>query len=139
MKSSELTPLLFTVYLAAASGRSPALPCFAAFLALVRFSGLFAFTQLFFQTLDKWCNMSILFDKIFAPMYRAISDFSKRQVHGVETLYTFSAFVAVHSSRALVIFDSVPIINKYLLFNSYTVFCNQINYVIEIPILLVFL
>jgi len=26
------------------------LPCFAAFLALVRFSGLFAFTQLFFQT-----------------------------------------------------------------------------------------
>jgi len=50
MKSSELTPLLFTVYLAAASGRSPALPCFAAFLALVRFSGLFAFTQLFFQT-----------------------------------------------------------------------------------------
>ena len=53
MKSSELTPLLFTVYLAAASGRSPALPCFAAFLALVRFSGLFAFTQLFFQTLTK--------------------------------------------------------------------------------------
>jgi hypothetical protein len=52
MKSSELTPLLFTVYLAAASGRSPALPCFAAFLALVRFSGLFAFTQLFFQTLN---------------------------------------------------------------------------------------
>ena len=51
MKSSELAPLLFTVYLAAASGRSPALPCFAAFLALVRFSGLFAFTQLFFQTL----------------------------------------------------------------------------------------
>jgi hypothetical protein len=50
MKSSELAPLLFTVYLAAASGRSPALPCFAAFLALVRFSGLFAFTQLFFQT-----------------------------------------------------------------------------------------
>ena len=50
MKSSELTPLLFTVYLAAASGRSPALPCFAAFLALVRFSRLFAFTQLFFQT-----------------------------------------------------------------------------------------
>jgi len=28
------------------------LPCFAAFLALVRFSGLFAFTQLFFQTPD---------------------------------------------------------------------------------------
>lgn len=56
MKSSELTPLLFTVYLAAASGRSPALPCFAAFLALVRFSGLFAFTQLFFQTLsDRTC------------------------------------------------------------------------------------
>ena len=52
MKSSELTPLLFTVYLAAASGRSPALPCFAAFLALVRFSRLFAFTQLFFQTLQ---------------------------------------------------------------------------------------
>ena len=50
MKSSELAPLLFTVYLAAASGRSPALPCFAAFLALVCFSGLFAFTQLFFQT-----------------------------------------------------------------------------------------
>jgi hypothetical protein len=50
MKSSELAPLLFTVYLAAASGHSPALPCFAAFLALVRFSGLFAFTQLFFQT-----------------------------------------------------------------------------------------
>jgi len=47
-----LTPLLFTVYLAAASGRSPALPCFAAFFALVRFSGLFAFTQLFFQTLS---------------------------------------------------------------------------------------
>jgi hypothetical protein len=55
MKSSELTPLLFTVYLAAASGRSPALPCFAAFLALVRFSGLFAFTQLFFQT-RSWRN-----------------------------------------------------------------------------------
>jgi hypothetical protein len=53
MKSSELAPLLFTVYLAAASGRSPALPCFAAFLALVRFSGLFAFTQLFFQTRAK--------------------------------------------------------------------------------------
>ena len=53
MKSSELAPLLFTVYLAAASGRSPALPCFAAFLALVRFSGLFAFTQLFFQTPGK--------------------------------------------------------------------------------------
>ena len=52
MKSSELAPLLFTVYLAAASGRSPALPCFTAFLALVRFSGLFAFTQLFFQTPD---------------------------------------------------------------------------------------
>jgi len=47
---SGLKNLLFTVYLAAASGRSPALPCFAAFLALVRFSGLFAFTQLFFQT-----------------------------------------------------------------------------------------
>lgn len=45
-----MTLLLFTVYLAAASGHSPALPCFAAFLALVRFSGLFAFTQLFFQT-----------------------------------------------------------------------------------------
>ncbi len=45
----HLAPLLFTVYLAAASGRSPALPCFAAFLALVCFSGLFAFTQLFFQ------------------------------------------------------------------------------------------
>ena len=56
MKSSELAPLLFTVYLAAASGRSPALPCFAAFLALVCFSGLFAFTQLFFQTLsDRTC------------------------------------------------------------------------------------
>ena len=54
MKSSELAPLLFTVYLAAASGRSPALPCFAAFLALVCFSGLFAFTQLFFQTRAKW-------------------------------------------------------------------------------------
>ena len=50
MKSSELSPLLFTVYLAAASGRSPALPCFAAFLVLVRFSGLFVFTQFFFQT-----------------------------------------------------------------------------------------
>ena len=47
MKSSELAPLLFTVYLAAASGRSPALPCFAAFLAVVRFSGLFTFTQFF--------------------------------------------------------------------------------------------
>ena len=45
----RITPLLFTVYSAAASGRSPALPCFAAFLALVRFSGLFAFTQFFFQ------------------------------------------------------------------------------------------
>jgi len=83
--------------------------------------------------------MSILFDKIFAPMYCAISDFSKRQVHGVETIYTFSAFVAVHSNRSLVIFDSVTIINKYLLFNSYTMLGNQINYVIEILILVVFL
>ena len=61
MKSSELTPLLFTVYLAAASGRSPALPCFAAFLALVRFSGLFAFTQLFFQTLAHIAIMATIF------------------------------------------------------------------------------
>ena len=59
-KSSELAPLLFTVYLAAASGRSPALPCFAAFLALVRFSGLFAFTQLFFQTLAQLCDLILL-------------------------------------------------------------------------------
>lgn len=44
------TPLLFTVYLVAASGCSPALPCFAALLVLLRFSGLFAFTQFFFQT-----------------------------------------------------------------------------------------
>ena len=50
MKSSELSPLLFTVYSAAALGRSPALPCFAALLVLVRFSGLFAFTQFIFQT-----------------------------------------------------------------------------------------
>ena len=64
MKSSELTPLLFTVYLAAASGRSPALPCFAAFLALVRFSGLFAFTQLFFQTQSCEKNRIKLFAKI---------------------------------------------------------------------------
>ena len=64
MKSSELTPLLFTVYLAAASGRSPALPCFAAFLALVRFSGLFAFTQLFFQTQSCEKNRIKLFVKI---------------------------------------------------------------------------
>ena len=42
------TPLLFTVYLVAASGCSPALPCFAALLVLLRFSGLFAFTQFFF-------------------------------------------------------------------------------------------
>ena len=64
MKSSELAPLLFTVYLAAASGRSPALPCFAAFLALVRFSGLFAFTQLFFQTQSCEKNRIKLFAKI---------------------------------------------------------------------------
>ena len=64
MKSSELTPLLFTVYLAAASGRSPALPCFAAFLALVCFSGLFAFTQLFFQTQSCEKNRIKLFAKI---------------------------------------------------------------------------
>ena len=38
---------LHRIYLAAASGRSQVLPCFAAFLALVRFSGLFAFTQFF--------------------------------------------------------------------------------------------
>ena len=50
MKKQRISPLLFTVYSAAASGRSPALPCFAVFLALVRFSGLFAFTQFFFQT-----------------------------------------------------------------------------------------
>ena len=35
----------------AASGRSPALPCLAAYLVLLRFSGLFAFTQFLFQTL----------------------------------------------------------------------------------------
>jgi len=64
MKSSELAPLLFTVYLAAASGHSPALPCFAAFLALVRFSGLFAFTQLFFQTQSCEKNRIKLFAKI---------------------------------------------------------------------------
>ena len=49
-EKQRTTPLLFTVYLAAASGRSPALPCFAAFLVLVRFSGLFVFTQFIFQT-----------------------------------------------------------------------------------------
>ena len=53
-EKQRISPLLFTVYSAAASGRSPALPCFAAFLALVCFSGLFAFTQLFFQTPIKW-------------------------------------------------------------------------------------
>ena len=57
MKSSELTLLLFTVYLAAASGRSLALPCFAAFLALVRFSGLFAFTQFFFRPTIPFTNL----------------------------------------------------------------------------------
>ena len=35
---------------ATASSRSPTLPCFAAFLALVCFSGLFAFTPFSFQT-----------------------------------------------------------------------------------------
>jgi hypothetical protein len=40
MKSSELTPLLFTVYLAVASGRSPALPCFAAFFSFGTFFGI---------------------------------------------------------------------------------------------------
>ena len=49
-EKQRIAPLLFTVYSAAASGRSPALPCFAAFLVLVRFSGLFAFTQFIFQT-----------------------------------------------------------------------------------------
>ena len=46
-EKQRITPMLFTVYLAAASGRSPALPCLAAFLVLVRFSGLFVFTQFF--------------------------------------------------------------------------------------------
>ena len=69
MKSSELAPLLFTVYLAAASGRSPALPCFAEFLALVCFSGLFAFTQLFFQTLVLWS----VFDFSFSTGMWAVS------------------------------------------------------------------
>ena len=50
-EKQRISPLLFTVYSAAASGRSPALPCFAALLVLVRFSGLFAFTQFIFQTL----------------------------------------------------------------------------------------
>ena len=49
-EKQRIAPLLFTVYSAAASGRSPALPCFAAVLVLVRFSGLFAFTQFIFQT-----------------------------------------------------------------------------------------
>ena len=70
MKSSELAPLLFTVYLAAASGRSPALPCFAAFLALVCFSGLFAFTQLFFQTRE---NMETI-TNYFASTYSIVVD-----------------------------------------------------------------
>ena len=75
MKSSELAPLLFTVYLAAASGRSPALPCFAAFLALVCFSGLFAFTQLFFQTRGHWDHagaMSLRGMYLPYPRYRTI-------------------------------------------------------------------
>ena len=67
MKSSELAPLLFTVYLAAASGHSPALPCFAAFLALVCFSGLFAFTQFFFQTPLFLKYSTLLFDRNNQP------------------------------------------------------------------------
>lgn len=50
-EKQRIAPLLFTVYLADASGRSPTLPCLAEFFVLVHFSGLFAFTQLFFQTL----------------------------------------------------------------------------------------
>ena len=53
MKSGDIDSLLFTVYLAAASGRYPAFPCFVAFLVLIRFSGLFAFTHFFFQTPKK--------------------------------------------------------------------------------------
>ncbi len=37
LEKQRITPLLFTVYLAAASGRSSALPCLAAFLVLSRF------------------------------------------------------------------------------------------------------
>ena len=48
-KKQRISPLLFTVYSATASSRSPTLPCFAAFLALECFSGLFAFTQFSFQ------------------------------------------------------------------------------------------
>ena len=46
-KSSEIAPLLFTVYLAAASGRSPALPCFAAFSFGTFFGIIRVYTVLF--------------------------------------------------------------------------------------------
>ena len=49
MKSSELDSLLFTVYFEAVSSCFPKLPCVPAILTLIRFSGLFAFTQFFFK------------------------------------------------------------------------------------------
>ena len=82
-----MTPLLFTVYLAAASGRSPALPCFAAFLALVRFSGLFAFTQFFFQ---------ILFGVIVAQ-YGTITN----RFFVVGVLVSVGMFIVIHLSMSL--------------------------------------
>ncbi len=80
MKSSELAPLLFTVYLAAASGRSPALPCFAAFFSFGMFFGIIRVYTVVFSDPDKIIEIAD-FIKLFHVFISKSAIMQKRAAH----------------------------------------------------------